>query len=187
MPILAREILRNDRHRPLVIGVGPGKIAAGNDARAHRCKEARRDMDESPYRRNLALFINVVLRIEQIVRVISVHRDRAREADRRDARHGREFVENVLLHMDDPLALRVRYLRLWNHKAKCLHRSRVNKAGRDMHQRDKGADHQPRADQQHQRQRNLHHHQRLARTVPFTALALRTPSLAKVAFTPVPA
>ena len=37
--------------------------------------------------------------------------------------------ENILLHMDDPLALRVRYLRLWNHEAKCLHRAGSTKPG----------------------------------------------------------
>jgi hypothetical protein len=34
MPILTREILRDDRYRALVIDVGPGEIAASYDARA---------------------------------------------------------------------------------------------------------------------------------------------------------
>ena len=77
--------------------------------------------------------------------------------------------------------LSVRYLRFRDVKTECLHRIGRDETRRHMHQGAKGADHQPGTDQQDQRKRHLHHNQRLARAMPFAALAQRAATLAQAA------
>ena len=50
-----------------------------------------------------------------------------------------------------------------------------------MHQGAEGADHEPGADEQHQRQRDLHDDQGLARAMPLAALAQGASSFAETA------
>ena len=123
----------------------------------------------------------MVLRKQHIVRIVSIHRNGGGEADGRNSRNRRELVQNLFLHPYHPLALSVRDLRFRDIEAECLHRIRRDETGRHMHQRAECADHQPRADEQDQRQRHLHDHQRLACAMPFAALAQRAATFAEAA------
>src|SRR3984957_15651241 len=60
-PQLARQIVREQHHRPLAVNLGPGHIAACNDSRPGRVKELRRNKLEETERRNFVGWISPAL------------------------------------------------------------------------------------------------------------------------------
>ena len=83
LPVLAREVLRDHDHRCVRVDVRPGDRASGDEAVAHRLEVVLGDPLEAPKRRNAAAGTGKVLDEDRIVAVVAVHRDRARQADRR--------------------------------------------------------------------------------------------------------
>ena len=95
----------------------------------------------------------------------------AAKPDRRNTRNRRQLVEDVVLHAHH--GVRIADQRLRNRDAHHLQRCGIGETGIDIAHRQEGADHQHRADQQHQRHGHLGHHQQVAATLPFAANARR--------------
>ena len=87
----------------------------------------------------------------EVVRVIPIHGNGARETDGRYAGKGSQLVENVLLHADYPLGLRIGNLRVRNVETECLHYIWSDEPWGRVHQGAESANHQPGTDQQHER------------------------------------
>ena len=125
VPVLFRQVLRDEGHRPLLVGISPGEIAAGQQRRSHGGEKPGRDEFEAANRRKLARLVGVVL---------GEDRDRCEpypskgmvgaEADRGDAGNGGEFVRDLLLEADHLFALGVGNARLGNVEVKRLQRFR---------------------------------------------------------------
>ena len=174
-PQLAREVLRHHRDRPQPVGVGPGEVAARDQRSADRLHVAGRDELEQPDRRHLRLACRC---------------GPPRTADR--ASPGPTSVTVDAIATDDTPGTAAILSRI----AWCIRTTasgsftcesgidsrtvctslRAREPGMDVSQRLERADHQARADQEHQRQRDLRDDQHVARAMTLLlALAVRPP------------
>ena len=115
-----------------------------------------------------------VLDENRVVAVESVHRDRARDADRSHPGHLFELAHDLLVRSHGLLV--VSDDRFGNRHAQRedllgAHESRV-----DLAHRLEGADHESRADEQHDRERDLGDDQPVARAVPLASGAREAPA-----------
>ena len=88
--------------------------------------------------------------------------------------------QNVFLHAHD--AFGIFHVGFRDVEPKGLELRRRDEPGIHVCERAEGANHQPRADQQDQRQRHLDHHQRVARTDAARGFRSRTSALAQPGF-----
>ena len=170
LPQFAREVLGHHRHRTLVVDIRPREVAPGDERVAHRLQQSRRDELERADRRQLALLRSSGPRRR------SDRASRGRSSARRDVRP--TDVTPGIAAILSMIAWCIRTTAsgsfTWASGMLRLQRQHVLRIGEariDVAQRLERADHQSRADQQHQRQRHLHDDQRAARAVTLAARA----------------
>ncbi len=134
---------------PLLIQVGPGEIAPGDESRTGALKEPWRDEPVSPDGRNLPRFILLVFRIEKVTGVVSFQWSATGKRNRVDTGDRRQLVQHLVLHAHD--SFRFPHLGVGNRNTHQLDLLGISEPWPDASQCLEGANHQARADQQHQR------------------------------------
>ena len=150
-----------------LIEIGPGKIAPGDQRCAGGPEESRSNISESADGRNLPHGVDFVFCKEDIVVIEALERRGTRKRGRDDSRNRRQLVQHRVLHAHH--LFRLLHLRFGNRDAQHLEFFGIRESRLDVSQGLKGANHQAGTDKQHQRQRHLHDHQRIARAMPFAA------------------
>ena len=171
-PQFACDALGYHRHGSLVERIGPREVAAGQQRRAHRLEEPRRDELELPNGRQLGLGVGLVRSVQRIVPAAAVHRDNRRETYRRDAGDRGEFLGDLLFGLNGREPGRDQRFR--NRDPHRLHGVGIGEPRVDMAQRLERPDHQARADQEHQCERDLGNDESTTRAPALPALAERT-------------
>ena len=167
-PTISRHVLRDYRDGTVVEHVRPGDIASGDKWRAHGTEVAGRYELETAERWKLAGLDHFVLDENQVIAVEAFHRRRARERRSGHTRHRRKLLEDVAEGSSHPW--RVSEERYRDRDANHLYFIRSRKAGLNLTQRLKRANHQTRRDKQHERKRDLDDHQPVARTMALAAV-----------------
>ena len=181
-PQLARHVLGHDGDGAAVVLIFPGEIPARDERSPHRPHEAGNDEFEHSQRRNLRLGVGTIRGVDRIVPGTSRHRNERRERHRGHARDGCDPVHHGPVH---PHHRRVfLHLSLRDEHAEGLQLLRLGESGRYVAQRRERADHQARADQQHQRERHLGDDERVARAMTLPAGAGGASAAAKRRFDP---
>ena len=157
--VLAREVLADHDDGRVLGDVGPGDWPARDQPVPHRREVVLADPFEAPDRRDAIGRARPVLDEDRIVAVESVHRDRGREADGRDA--GDLFDAACDLLVRPRGLIRILDQRLRNRDAQRQHLLRPGEPGIDAPHCHERANHQARGDEQHHRETNLHDHERI--------------------------
>ena len=173
--VLARERLGNDDDGPLLEDVVPGDRAPCDQPVAHRLEIPGPDALEPPELDHRPFRVGEFLNRGVVAVVFAVHRDGRRETNGGDAGHARQLFG---------YALERAHRLLWIADQACRYREneRLHLLGArepwvDLTHRDKRSNHQPRHDQQRERQGDLSHDQRIARAVAAGSVAGRSTSL----------
>ena len=145
---------------------------------AHRLEVAGREALEAPERTQRAFGGRETLDHQVVAVVLAVHRDRRRETDRHDAGHLRAGAPRPARCVRAACCGSLMSVRR-DRDDERLDLLRAHEARIDLSHRDERPNHQPRDDQQRQRQRDLTDDQRIARAMPCpgASLAERPPSL----------
>ena len=176
-PQLAGETLRHHGDRPLLVEIGPREITAGDERSAHRVHVARGHELEQPYGRDLGIGVAAILRVNRIVPAVAGHRDRRRDRNRRHAGNGRHLVHDRLEHARDADFLLD--LRFGNREPECLHFMRTHESRMNAGQLLERSNHESGADEQDERQRDLHDDERIACPMALPARAGRASAAAE--------
>ena len=170
--VLSGEIPADDRDGGVLRDLLVGDVSARDERRAERGEVPGQDVAESANRRKLALAIAAVLREHGIAVPVAIQRNSIRDRDRLDAGDPEQAPAHRLLSPHDL----VRFPRhiVGDVQPEGLQVRRIDEARADARERQERPDHQARADQQHERERDLHDHQRAPNAVLFAAVAERT-------------
>ena len=171
-PQLTGQAVRHDGHCASIVDIRPGEIATGEQRNPKCLEKAGSDDLGSPQWRN-AFAVGLVLGgHHHVVLVFQLHRQRAGECGGRDPWDPGDLVQDVLLHPCD--ALGGGSLSLRDRDTHRLDVIRIGKSRLDASQRLEASNHEAGGDEQHDRQRDLHEHERVLRSMLSTTLAQRS-------------
>ncbi len=175
--VLDREVAGDHRDGRMQADLAPREIASGDERRSDRAEVPGQHELEPTDGRHLALAVGAVLGEDRVVRGIAVHRHAGGHGDRGHAGHRLQALPHRLLHAHD--AIRVWRRPLRDVDAEGLYVRGVDEPGVDVRQCDERPSHQPGADEQHEREGDLHDDQRATDAVLPAALTQRPSGVAE--------
>src|SRR5258708_6382562 len=176
VPILASQIFRNHGDGNFLVGIVPGDFTAGYQRRAGSVQVFGRNKSEGAERREFAPGVGVVLNEDGIMPASVGHGEHGDDSGGPDAWNRCEPAQDLFLRSDDLLILF--HHGAGNGDAECLQCRGPSESGIDVGESAESANHQAGADQQDERESDLHDDKDTSRAMLLLALAERAAALA---------